>query len=77
MCRPPAEGPELHDRDKPGQVQHLSLHVLAIAHATEVEQLCACIQGTNSQSCSADAVGALLSVNAGHKHAIATYAPAH
>ena len=38
----PTEGPELHDRNEACQVEHFSLHVLAILHPTEVKQLGAC-----------------------------------
>lgn len=42
MCHTPAEWAELHDRDEAGKVEHLALHVLAVLHAAQVEQLCAC-----------------------------------
>lgn len=42
----PVERPELHDRNEARQVQDLPLHVLAILHATQVEQLGACYQHT-------------------------------
>lgn len=42
MRHAPVEGAELHDRDESSQVQHFALHVLAVLHAAQVEQLGAC-----------------------------------
>lgn len=42
MVHAPIEGVKLHDGDEPGQVQHLTVHVLAIAHAVQVEELGSC-----------------------------------
>ena len=40
----PGERPELHDRDEARKVVDLALQVLAVPHAAQVEQLCACAQ---------------------------------
>ena len=47
MIHTPVQRPESHDRNESGQVQDLSLHILSIAHAVQVEQfgpctLCTC-----------------------------------
>lgn len=49
----PAEGPELHDRNETCQIEHFPLHVLAILHPAEVEQLCTCTLTTPSVHSSA------------------------
>ena len=42
MGSAPGQGAQLHDADEAGQVEHLPLEVVAVAHAAQVEQLGPC-----------------------------------